>query len=170
MAALNSFSPAITFTHDEDLRSAHFLDVHITKYDVGRLLTSLYTKPTDAYMYLHYTSFHPEHQKRSIPYSQAVRIRRICSNDLSYDECTNCRYENLRSRGYPSSLIRDALNKSKNLNRLELLSKQQKNTESKNVIPFITTYNPYVPDIQKIFNNCLKLLTNNTSTRFINNS
>ena len=41
--------------------------------------TDLYIKPTDRHQYLHYTSSHPEHTKKSVVYSQTLRLSRICS-------------------------------------------------------------------------------------------
>ena len=37
----------------------------------GKLITSIYSKPTDYHQYLHFGSCHPEHTKRSIVYNQA---------------------------------------------------------------------------------------------------
>ena len=39
----------------------------------------LHMKPTNRHQYLHENSCHPKHYKTAIPYSQAVRLRRICS-------------------------------------------------------------------------------------------
>ena len=48
----------------------------------GRALeTDLYCKPTDTHQYLQRASCHPWHTKKAIPYGQALRIRRICSDD-----------------------------------------------------------------------------------------
>lgn len=63
----------------------HFLDVVITNTD-GILHTSVYTKPTDRKMYLHFDSRHPLHVKRAIPYSQAVRYRRNTDLDVQVDQ------------------------------------------------------------------------------------
>ena len=79
ISGLNRVHTTIKFTSDISDTSINFLDVKITKTSDGKLTTDLHTKPTDAHLYLHYTSYHPQHQKKSIPYSQAVRLRRICS-------------------------------------------------------------------------------------------
>ena len=54
-------------------------DTKITMDAEGRLTTDLYTKTTDTHQYFHRDSCDPGHCKKSIPYSQALRIRRICS-------------------------------------------------------------------------------------------
>ena len=45
----------------------------------GKLTTDLNVKPTDRHHYLHYTSAHPNHTKRSVVYSRTLRLSRICS-------------------------------------------------------------------------------------------
>ena len=48
-----------------------------------RIETDLFCKPTDKHQYLLHSSSHPFHTKRSIPYSLALRLRRICSTETS---------------------------------------------------------------------------------------
>jgi hypothetical protein len=43
--------------------------------------TDIYNKPTDKHQYLSSQSCHPKHYTKSIPYSQALRIKRNCSNE-----------------------------------------------------------------------------------------
>ena len=45
------------------------------------LCTSVHYKPTDSHSYLLYSSSDPSHIKNSIPYSQFLRLRRLCSDD-----------------------------------------------------------------------------------------
>ena len=82
----------------------NFLDVEIYKDD-GVLKTYLYTKETDTHQYIHAKSCHRSSTKRAIPYSQAVRIKRICSDEGILKE----RLLNLESwllkRGYLSDVV-----------------------------------------------------------------
>ena len=108
---LNQAHDTINFTADISQSAVNFLDVKVHLEKKGKIGTSLYTKPTDAHMYLHFSSFHPDHQKKAIPYSQALRIRRICSTIDSYREATSTLANNLHVRGYPRSLVKQAISK-----------------------------------------------------------
>ena len=76
---LNNAAPSIKFTHEISTNSVNFLDTTVLKDRQGNISTDVYQKPTDTHPYLHWTSAHPPHLKQSIPYSQALRLRRICS-------------------------------------------------------------------------------------------
>ena len=54
------------------------------KIKKGRIIADLCCKPTDDNQYFHYDSCPADHIKRSIAYSQTLRLKRICSkrNDL----------------------------------------------------------------------------------------
>ena len=56
-----------------------FLDV-IIQNDYGQLTTSVFHKPTADPYILPYTSDHPRHVHRNIPYVALLRAARICSN------------------------------------------------------------------------------------------
>lgn len=101
MSDLNDFHHSIKFTFEISETSIPFLDTRVIIDKEGNLTTTLYKKPTDANLYLHYKSCHPLHQKNSIPYSQAIRIRRICSTIDDYQLHTQKMKENFIKRGYP---------------------------------------------------------------------
>ena len=75
---LNSFDNNIKFTHESSKENVTFLDL-IVKFSKGRLTADLHIKDTDQHQYLHFNSSYPDHTKRSIVYSQALRLTKICT-------------------------------------------------------------------------------------------
>ena len=59
--------------------SVNYLDVTITNEN-GHLRTSVYHKPTAEPYILPYTSDHPRHIHRNIPYAALLHAARLCSN------------------------------------------------------------------------------------------
>jgi hypothetical protein len=76
----NNIHPTIKFTHETSRNNISFLDTYTT-YENGIMSTDIYNKPTDKHQYLSTQSWHAKHCTKSIPYSQALRIKRICSNE-----------------------------------------------------------------------------------------
>lgn len=109
---INSFHRTIKFTSEYSTKDTHFLDVKVLKTDVG-LTTDLFVKPTDKHQYLHSTSCHPRHCKTSIAYSQALRLRRICSNDSDFIHHSQELKKHLVSRGHSSLAVHRAIQKVK---------------------------------------------------------
>ena len=68
---LKQFHPNIKFTHESSTESILFLDLRV-KLSQGKLETDLHIKPRDRHQYLHYSSSHPGHTKRSIVYEQTL--------------------------------------------------------------------------------------------------
>ena len=66
-----------------------------------------HTKPTDGKQYINPHSCHCPHLIRSLPYSQALRIERICTNTNDmHRELTNVKGHFL-NRGYEEAMIKD---------------------------------------------------------------
>ena len=76
---LNEVHPSIKFEWKISKHKAKFLDCDVIKEN-NKLKTDVYQKPTGCHAYLDYTSAHPSHSKTCIPYSQALRLRRICDD------------------------------------------------------------------------------------------
>jgi len=168
LSALNSFHDHIKFTAEIDNERVNFMDVTVSKDKEGKLHTTLFTKPTDAHLYLHYTSYHPTHQRKSIPYSQAIRIRRICSDMDEFKRCTQQLFENLIARGYPKKLVRQAINKASQTDREILIN----NTRIRNIIPtvpLIVTHNPRNPKCEEILRRHLHLIKEDKSENSLGN-
>ena len=115
----------------------NFLDV-VIKIKNGRLSTNLYSKPVDSHRYLHCNSCHAEHLKRSIIYSQTLRLRRICSEIKDLKSKVKDLKGSFLRRGYPQRIVEEQRDRTF---RLPLkYDTQQNNIESG--IPLVVTYNP----------------------------
>ena len=101
-----------------------FLDVTVTRVD-DILKTDLYTKPTDTHQYLEFSSCHPWHCKKSIPYSQALRLRRICSEEGDFIKRTSELKQYLYDRGYEKKLVDEQIDKASKVNRDEALQEKE---------------------------------------------
>ena len=78
---VSNFHPALQFTIPTITESElPFFDINLHISD-DKIQTSVYCKETDTHNYLHFSSFHPDHCIRVIPYSQFLRLHRLCSDD-----------------------------------------------------------------------------------------
>ena len=68
---LNQFYPNVKFAHESSTESIPFLDLRVKLLE-GKIENNLHVTPTDKHQYLHYSSFHPGHIKRSIVYGQTL--------------------------------------------------------------------------------------------------
>ena len=114
---VNSFHPALKFTWEMSETSVTFLNINISVQD-NKLATSVHYKPTDSQHYfILYSSSHPSHIKDSIPYSQFLRLCRLCSEDSDFnskcDEMSNLFSECCN----PDSILSKALNHVQNVKR-----------------------------------------------------
>ena len=156
---LNQAHPTIKFTADISQTKINFLDVEVTVDPHGDLQTSLYRKPTDTYCYLHYRSFHPTHQKKAIPYSQFIRVRRICSDKRLFFKFTDEMIAALSARIYPMKLLIEARKKASQTDRSTLLNPTTRPITEKN-IPLIVTFDPLHSHISSSLNTVKFLLEN----------
>lgn len=148
--ALNTAHPTIKFELKYSLTEIQFLDTIVYKED-GILKTKLYTKPTDKKQYLHHTSSHPAHTKLAIPFSQALRYRRlITDNSLLTTELSKLKAK-FYSRQYPRSSTDTSVDKVLELDRASTLiykTKYQRQADfakfvqGDNFLPLILTYHP----------------------------
>ena len=146
---LNSIHPTIKLTSERSTTSIPFLDVNI-QLENGKIETDLYCKPTDKHQYLLHSSSHPYHTKKSIPYSLALRLRRICSKDDYFDNRSTELQQYLTKRGYKPSFVRGQISRAKLIPRNDTLKEQSHDIKKPSRVPFTITYNPALPNINKI--------------------
>ena len=75
----------------------------------------MYTKPTDTHQYLSPDSCHPKHCTTSIPYSQALRCRRICSRKEDFKKRTEELRTHLLGRSYQTTTVDAQIQKASRL-------------------------------------------------------
>ena len=121
---LNCYHPSIKFTSKYSRERTDFLDVEIIK-EGNQFLTDAFVKPTDTYQYLHATSCHVYHSKKSILHRQAQCFNRICSENQFFDKRCNDLEVWLKYCGYNEKLVRQQILKARKYRRTELLHSQR---------------------------------------------
>ena len=131
---VNNFHPAFQFTWEISETSVSFLYIQVS-INGNRLTTSVFYKPTDSHSYLLYSSSHPNHTKQSIPFSQFLCLRRLCSEDEDFQSNSLEMREFFVQRGYPTSLLDTAFSKASQIPRSETLSNSVTNVTDHNRTP-----------------------------------
>ena len=131
----------------DSILSLPFLDTSLSIQE-GKVVVDLYRKPTDRNQYLLTSSCHPAHVTNNIPFSLALRIVRICSNqdtrDLRLEELRNL----LLARGYKRGVVTGALEKARNIPREEAIKKVERISQQRPVL--VIQYDPRLPSITNI--------------------
>ena len=104
------------------------------------LSTSVHYKPTDSHNYLLHSSSHPQHVKNAIPFSQFLRLRRLCSDNTDFNNKCEEMCQFFKKRGYPDSAVTTGKHRAQEIDREIALQTSQ--NEETNRIPFILTYHP----------------------------
>ena len=95
--------------------SVNFLDITISKKN-GCLITTIYHKPTTEPYILPFTSDHPRHIHRNIPYAALLRAARLCSHVDDFN-LERIRIDmSLLLNGYPPNFISHQFNRFFQLN------------------------------------------------------
>ena len=158
---VNSFHPSLQFTWEISDTSVAFLDISVS-ISGNRLSTSVHYKPTDSHSYLSYSSSHPKHTLDSIPYSQFLRLRRLCSDDVDFaNKCQDmCSF--FLNRNYPHDVVSRALAKVSDVSRESALVSNTRTTNNR--IPFTVTYHPLNNAVKPIVNRNFNLLNSDLAT------
>ena len=132
-----------------------------------RLATFVYYKPTDTHTYLKYESFHPQTCKNSIPYSQLLRLRRICSviYRLSTEVFRNEHFLPAAWISTPQSVLKAAQSWVEHITQDHALRSARQSSSER--IPLVFIYHPLTAQIRKIVRQNLNILQADSSTRKI---
>jgi hypothetical protein len=168
---LNNCHNTIKFTWDTSPTSVVFLDTKVLIDENHRLYTTLYCKPTDSHSYLLYSSHHPMHLKNSLPYSQLLRVRRICSRQTDFDQNALMICSHFIKRGYPLEIVQTALLKARRLDRKTLLapkpSIEPNFGDPKSPFFLISTFSDGTDSLKNIVKKTWPLLGRTNTTEFL---
>ena len=128
----------ITFKIVENKSGVVFLDTRV-KLSGNKLSTTLYSKPTSAHLYLRKNSYNHFSLVKSIPKSQFIRIRRICTslNDYWYNAKQYVQY--FVARGFKESTLIDNAKAVSKLERQQLLNPALSSAETCKRTPFLAS-------------------------------
>ena len=128
----------------------------------------MFCKPTDTHQYLHKNSCHSCHTKKAIPYGQALRFRRKCSEDRLFQERVGELAGWLKERGYEESLINEQIDRVHRLDRTTLLSNSENRTNDQGRgerVPLVATHYPALNSLGKVARRLHSILTNSEEHR-----
>ena len=162
---INNLHHSIKFTVQYSFKEITFLDTTVYIKN-SRLHTKTYKKPTDRSSYLHNQSYHPSALKKNIPYGQALRLKKICTEQDEFDKSLTQMNHAFLKRGYQQDHLTEQFKRASSKNRDELLQYKNK-TNNRKIIPLITTYNKKLPNLKQMIEkhwNILKIDENLATT------
>ena len=141
---VNSFHHSIKFTFEISTSEIPFLDV-LVKLRSNSISTSVFYKPTDNHQYLHFSSSHPLSLKKSIVFSQCLRLKRICSDPIDYKDSISRLTGFFLSNGYPLLTIKSGIAKADPYKREDLLRYKEKSGGDR--IPLVFDHHPNIRNL-----------------------
>ena len=122
---LNSLDEDLKFTIEIAKDYLCFLDLGISIVN-NKLVTTVYSKPTDSHLYLQSNSCHNPKSINGIQKGVALRIRRICSSDQDYFEKSKEYMAYLVARGHSPRKVKRTFENIGKMTRTEARVKKQR--------------------------------------------
>ena len=126
----------------------------------------LYHKPTDTQQCLPYSTSHPKHCLKNIPFVMARRICTIVENYYLKNKHLRELKENFRTYSYPEKVVEIGIQTALKIPQTEL--RQPKTIESNNNLTFISTFKPNNPKIFDLMKSGVNTLVENNVNGFKN--
>ena len=142
LSELNQKHHSITFDYKFDCKQVKFLDTLVYIDQKNKLQTTLFRKSSDRQNFLNAKSEYLYSLKKSFPYSQAPRIRQICSTFYNYHSHSRKLIEQFVNKGYKKDVVIQQIQKVDQLHRKQLLHQQKRH--DKQCIPLSVTYSSNV--------------------------
>ena len=163
----------LNITIEIDSSSMIFLDMIVFKHSdfriTGQLDFRCYQKPTNAYLYLPYTSAHPPHVWHAFIKGELMRYVKRCSRISDFAIMKMRFWIRLLNRGYPHAVLRKSFSSvsfharsSYLLEKLPTPTPSLSSSSSRSqTLPLVLTYSKQLVDnnLHTLFSNNLRLLT-----------
>ena len=159
--SVNSFHPALKYTWQISETSIAILNINVSIHNNG-LSSSVYYKPTDYHSHLLPSSSRPYHVKNSIPFSQFLRLRHLCSDELDFSNKSEKMVQFFKNRGYPDLVVKTDQERAQTTNQQSAPQTSQK--EENQRIPFTLTFHPLNQPVKNIILKNFNLLHNDNET------
>ena len=142
---------------------AVFLDTEVFKgprFASNKILdVQTHFKATETFQYTHFSSCHLLCVKKGFIKGETIRLLRMNSIKEKFESGKRDFKFRLLERGYPQKLVNNIQAEVDFSSRNNALKYKPKT--SKNILPFVTTYNPGVPKLKEILMRNWSLNTNN---------
>ena len=160
---INTFHSTIKFSHQQSPTSINFLDTTVLLTKERTLQSTHYIKPTNKSSLLHHASHHPTACKKGVIYSQALRYRRIITDDDELRSHLLRLQKVLLTRGYSHSTITSAINKATSKTQSQLLVHKTPPATTGVYIPFVTPYHTDLPPLSHILQKHWHIIKNDST-------
>ena len=120
--------------------SVPFLDTVVSLTDEGFLKTDLYSKKTDAHLYLRKDSCHPPSCTKGLIKGELLRARRICTKDQDFKISAQKMKSYFQERGFRGEEVDKKIEEVSKITRDEAL--EYKKREENKCVPFVLTFHP----------------------------
>ena len=159
----NTLDPYLKFTIEIGGLCITFLDLKIAIHE-GRLISTVYSKPTDSHLYLQAGSCHQEASIRGIQKGVALRLRRICSTIEEFDIKSKEYSAYLVARGHNPYSVQAAFDHVRKKSITQARAKVERGGKTDKVL-FITKHNPVGPNIRAILKKHFHILNNSVAAK-----
>ena len=127
--------------------------------------TKIFRKKTDRQTFLYINSERPKSWKNSIPYSQALRIKRIYSTKKDFYHHSRELKERFLKQVYDQKLVDEQLEKVDKLVRDDLLQEKDQEQQRPKRILLILTYSRFLPNLTAVVCKNWNILQTNENLR-----
>ena len=158
-----NFHPVLQFEYQISSSCLSFLDIKLQITD-NHITTLIFYKETDSHSYLHNDSSHNPKCITSIPFSELLRLRRLCSDGEDFKTKANEMSTFFSNCNYSPNTIQSAINRISKISQAEALQPRPKQSTTKRT-PLVLTYHPHMHRIKRIFlRNFKKILQHESPT------